>query len=85
VALAYRLSLNQVINSFLSKIKTRNLVILDEPTDGFSEQQLDKMREVLEQLNVKQLIIVSHEQKMEGFVENIIRFKKEDGFTKVYA
>jgi exonuclease SbcC len=85
VALAYRLSLNQVINSFLSKIKTRNLVILDEPTDGFSEQQLDKMREVLEELNVKQLIIVSHEQKMEGFVENIIRFKKEDGFTKVYG
>ncbi|HPD82157.1 MAG TPA: AAA family ATPase, partial [Candidatus Pacearchaeota archaeon] len=34
VALAYRLALNQVINSFLSKIKTKNLVILDEPTDG---------------------------------------------------
>lgn len=82
VALAYRLALNQVINSLLSKIKTRDLVILDEPTDGFSEQQLDKMREVLEQLNVKQLIIVSHEQKIEGFVENVIRFKKEKGISK---
>jgi len=83
IALAYRLALNQVINSLLSRIKTRDLVILDEPTDGFSEQQLDKMRDVLQQLNVKQLIIVSHEQKMESFVENIIKFKKEGGITKV--
>ena len=82
IALAYRLALNQVINSILSKIKTKDVVILDEPTDGFSEQQLDKMREVLEQLNVKQLIIVSHEQKIEGFVENIIRFKKENGISR---
>lgn len=81
IALAYRLALNQVINSVLSQIKTKDLVILDEPTDGFSEQQLDKMREVLEQLNVKQLIIVSHEQKIEGFVENIVRFKKENGIS----
>ncbi|MBU2562353.1 MAG: AAA family ATPase [Nanoarchaeota archaeon] len=81
VALAYRLSLNQVINSLLSKIKTRDLVILDEPTDGFSDQQLDKMRDVLQQLNVAQLIIVSHEQKIESFVENVLKFKKEDGIS----
>jgi len=82
VALAYRLALNQVINSLLSKIKTRDFVILDEPTDGFSDAQLDKMRDVLQQLNVSQLIIVSHEQKMEGFVDNVIRFKKENGISK---
>ncbi len=81
IALAYRLSLNQVINSLLSKIKTRDFVILDEPTDGFSDQQLDKMRDVLSQLNVKQLIIVSHEQKIESFVENVLRFKKEKGLS----
>ncbi len=85
IALAYRLALNQVINSMLSKIKTKDLVILDEPTDGFSEQQLDKMREVLEQLNVAQLIIVSHEQKIEGFVENVLRLKKEDGVSGIEA
>jgi exonuclease SbcC len=83
IALAYRLALNQVLNSFLSKIKTKDLVILDEPTDGFSDQQLDKMRSVLEQLNVSQLIIVSHEQKIESFVENIIRFKKEEGVSVI--
>jgi len=83
VALAYRLALNQVINSLLSKIKTRDLVILDEPTDGFSEQQLDKMRDVLNELKVRQLIIVSHEAKIESFVENIIKFNKEAGITRV--
>jgi exonuclease SbcC len=82
VALAYRLALNQVINSLLSKIKTRSLVILDEPTDGFSDQQLDKMRDVLQELNVEQLIIVSHEQKIESFVENVVRFKKENNISR---
>ncbi len=81
IALAYRLALNQVINSLMSKIKTKEMVILDEPTDGFSDQQLDKMREVLDQLNVEQLIIVSHEPKIESFVDNVIRFKKVDGIS----
>ena len=55
---------------------------MDEPTDGFSEQQLDKMRDVLRQLDIGQLIIVSHEQKIESFVENVIRFSKEHGVSK---
>ncbi|MBT4165680.1 AAA family ATPase [archaeon] len=83
IALAYRLSLNQVINSLLSNIKTSNLVILDEPTDGFSDQQLDKMRDVLHQLNTEQLILVSHEQKIEGFVDNIIRIQKDNGISRI--
>jgi len=77
--------LNQVVNSMLSKIKTNEIVILDEPTDGFSEQQLDKMRDVLIQLDVKQLIVVSHEQKIESFVENVIRFKKENGISRILS
>jgi len=83
IALAYRLSLNQVVNSLLSRIKTKDVVILDEPTDGFSEQQLDKMRDVLRQMEVKQLIIVSHEPKIESFVENVIRFRKEHGVSRM--
>ena len=83
IALAYRLALNQVINSVLSKIKTKDFVILDEPTDGFSNQQLDKIRDVLQELNVNQLIIVSHEQKIESFVENVIRIRKENGVSFV--
>src|SRR3989338_2052908 len=77
VALAYRLALNQTINSLFSLIKTRDIVMLDEPTDGFSDSQLDKMRDVLNELDVAQLIVVSHEQKIESFVDNIIKLKKD--------
>ncbi|MEM4259220.1 MAG: AAA family ATPase [Candidatus Pacearchaeota archaeon] len=83
VALAYRLALNQTINSILSNIKTKDIIILDEPTDGFSDLQLDKMREVLSDLNIPQLIIVSHEQKIEGFVDNVLRLKKEGLSSKL--
>ncbi|HLC53588.1 MAG TPA: AAA family ATPase [Candidatus Nanoarchaeia archaeon] len=83
VALAYRLALNQTINSVLSQIKTKDLVILDEPTDGFSEAQIDKIRDVLEELNVKQLIIVSHEPKIEGFVDNVTRVRKTGDVSEV--
>ncbi len=83
IALAYRLALNQTINSLLSNIETKDMVILDEPTDGFSSQQLDKMRDVLNELNVSQLIIVSHEPKIEAFVDNVIRFRKENGVSMV--
>jgi DNA repair protein SbcC/Rad50 len=78
VALAYRLSLNQMINSVFSEIKTKDLILLDEPTDGFSERQLDKVRDIFEQLDSKQIILVSHEPKIEGFVDNVIRVRKED-------
>lgn len=79
VALAYRLALNQTINSVMSQMRTRDLLILDEPTEGFSEAQLEKMRDVLGELNVKQLILVSHEQKIESFVEHVLKIKKEGG------
>ena len=83
LALAYRLALNKVINDLISSIKTKDLIILDEPTDGFSSEQLDKVRIVLEQLKIKQVIIVSHENKIESFVDNIIRVNKEENVSKV--
>ncbi len=77
VALAYRLALNKVIHEVIQEVKTKELLILDEPTDGFSSEQLDKVREVLERMSLKQTIIVSHEAKIETFVSNVIRVRKE--------
>jgi len=85
VALAYRLALNKVVNDLITMIKTKELIILDEPTDGFSTEQLDKVRDVLNELNMKQTIIVSHEPKLESFVQNIIRVVKTDNISKVYT
>ena len=85
IALAYRLALNQVINKLMSHIKTKDLLILDEPTDGFSSEQLDKVKDVIEDLELNQIIIVSHEPKVETFVNNIIKFKKENHVSQVVA
>lgn len=82
-ALAYRLALNQVINNLLSTIKTNDLIILDEPTDGFSDTQIDRIRLVLDELNIKQVIIVSHEPKIESFVDNIIRLEKNNHISRI--
>ena len=83
VALAYRLSLNKVINDFMVGIQTKDIIILDEPTDGFSSEQLDKIRDVLEQLNMRQVIIVSHESKIESFVQHVIRVQKQEHVSSV--
>jgi exonuclease SbcC len=85
LALAYRLALNKVINDITHGIKTKDIIILDEPTDGFSSQQLDKVREVIKALNMKQVIIVSHEQKIESFVDNIIRIIKDNGVSRIIS
>ncbi len=83
VALSYRLALNSVINNLIETIKTKNLVILDEPTEGFSSQQLQRVGEILRDLNMDQIIIVSHEQQLEGFCDNIIKIRKEEGVSRV--
>ena len=83
VALAYRLALNKVLGSIMGTIKT-NLLIFDEPTDGFSTQQLDKLKDLLDELQTPQIILVSHEQKIESFVDNVIRITKNNHTSKVY-
>jgi exonuclease SbcC len=84
VALSYRLALNKVINDIVSGMKTKDIIILDEPTDGFSSEQLDKIRDVLDQLNMKQVIIVSHESKIESFVDDVIRIGKQEHISSVF-
>jgi len=83
IALAYRLALNKVITKLMNEIKTKDILILDEPTDGFSTDQLDKVRLVLDELNSGQVIIVSHENKIESFVDNVIKISKNEHVSSV--
>jgi exonuclease SbcC len=83
VALAYRLALHQTISAMLHTIKTADLLILDEPTDGFSEAQIEKISDVLQELHTTQLLIVSHEPKIETFVDHVIRISKEDSASNL--
>lgn len=82
-ALAYRLALNQVISGIVSEIKTKNLLILDEPTDGFSAEQIDRMKDVLGELSANQVIIVSHDPKIESFVDRVIKIEKKEHVSGV--
>jgi len=82
VALAYRLTLNSLMRKETESMKS-NLLILDEPTDGFSKNQLGKIREVLDELKSEQIILVSHEKELEAYVDNIFQISKQDGISKV--
>lgn len=85
VALAYRLALTKVVNSLIDTIRTKDIVILDEPTDGFSGEQIDRIRDVMQELGLRQMIIVSHEPKIDTFVDHVIRFHKEGHVSRVVA
>jgi exonuclease SbcC len=82
LALAYRLALNGVVRKVSMGMKS-NLLILDEPTDGFSKEQLGKMREILDEIESPQVIIVSHDKELESFADQIYRVVKDHGESKV--
>lgn len=81
VAMAYRLALNEVIKRLANM--DDNLLILDEPTDGFSKEQMYQLKYVFDGLSASQVIIVSHEKELEGFVECTCRVVKEGDCSKV--
>lgn len=84
VALAYRLTLNSIVQKVSAGMKS-NLLILDEPTDGFSKEQLFKVREILNELQCPQVIMVSHERELESFADHIFRVEKSEGISKIKA
>ncbi|MEX0656852.1 MAG: SMC family ATPase [Nitrosopumilaceae archaeon] len=82
IALAYRLTLNSLMRKETESMKS-NLLILDEPTDGFSKTQLAKIRTLLDELKSEQIILVSHEKELETYVDNIFRISKDNGISQV--
>jgi len=81
MALAYRFALNSVVRE--SVMAQPELVILDEPTDGFSKEQIYKMRGLLEELDSRQVILVSHEKELESMADHIFRVEKRNGTSVV--
>ena len=82
VALAYRLALNSTMRRQAETLQS-NLLILDEPTDGFSKAQLAKVRTILESLRAEQVIMVSHEAELEGYVDHVFAVAKSEGVSTV--
>ncbi len=82
VALAYRLALNILAQRVSAGMKS-SLLILDEPTDGFSKEQLGNVREVLDEVGCPQVIIVSHDKELESFADQIFRVVKAGSESSV--
>ena len=81
VALAYRLALNTMLKKVAGMGNA--LLILDEPTDGFGKEQLFRLRQVLDELNSAQIIMVSHERELESFVDKIYRVTKDGNQSRI--
>ena len=81
LALAYRLALNTMVKQ--QSASEGGLLILDEPTDGFSSAQLLRLRDVLQETGCEQIIMVSHEKELESFVDDIYQVSKSGGESAI--
>jgi len=77
LALAFRLALAQVVRSMGSL--HLDTILLDEPTDGFSPEQVIRMGELLEELGLPQVVLVSHESQLSAIADRVVRVQKVDG------
>ncbi len=81
LALAFRLALGRVVRT-MGDLHLDTL-ILDEPTDGFSPEQIVRMGELLETLPLPQVILVSHEAELEAVADRVIEARKTEGISQL--
>jgi DNA repair protein SbcC/Rad50 len=77
LALAFRLAMGQVVRA-AGRLRLGTL-ILDEPTDGFSPEQVSRMGELLAELEIPQVILVSHEGQLAGIADHVVQVSKDEG------
>ncbi|MGC9123340.1 MAG: hypothetical protein ACP5IB_04615, partial [Thermoplasmata archaeon] len=82
ISLAYRLALNDILRESINSLKD-GLIILDEPTEGFSRDQINKFSDILDSMGLNQIIIVTHERELESIADKIIRVEKENNESRV--
>lgn len=76
LAIAYRLGLKKIIENNLKERQKLSLLILDEPTDGFSNEQIDRLGNILKGSDLKQIILVSHDEKIESIADSVLKINK---------
>ncbi len=82
LAFAYRLALNGLVQRIAAPGQA-NLLLLDEPTDGFSREQLVRMGGVLRDLEADQIVIVSHDRELRAFSNQVFVVHKVGGGSQV--
>ncbi|MBN1923237.1 MAG: SMC family ATPase [Nanoarchaeota archaeon] len=77
VALAYRLALSDLAAQ-MSNVVPSELLILDEPTTGFDNEDVKSLPEALKNISsIPQIIIVTHQLILKDIADNIIDIKKK--------
>ncbi|ABK77587.1 ATPase involved in DNA repair [Cenarchaeum symbiosum A] len=82
IGLAYRLALNSLMRRETSSLES-GLLILDEPTDGFSEAQITKVVSVLKSMESKQVILVSHKGDLGNSADHTFKISKPSGTSEI--
>jgi exonuclease SbcC len=83
LALGFRLAMGAVVRE-ADRLKLDTL-ILDEPTDGFSPEQVLRLGELLESLEIPQVILVSHERQLAAAADHVVTVSKRDGSSHLEA
>lgn len=81
LALAFRVALGRVVRS-MGGLKLDTL-ILDEPTDGFSPEQIVRMGELLRGLGLPQVVLVSHESQLSAVADHVAQAVKTNGSSTI--
>jgi exonuclease SbcC len=81
LALAFRLALGHVVRS-MGQLGLVTL-ILDEPTDGFSPEQVTRLGELLDDLKLPQVLLVSHEAQLSAIADRVIHVTKQGGISRL--
>ena len=83
LALAYRLALKSTIeNNFLGQLGL-NTLILDEPTYGFSSEQIHILGRLLTEISTRQIIVISHEREVNSIADTQISIEKTHNTSKI--
>jgi exonuclease SbcC len=81
LALAFRLAMGRVVRG-VGRLRLDTL-ILDEPTDGFSPEQVERLGELFDEVGYGQILLVSHESQLSAIADRIVRVRKEHGESSI--
>ncbi len=84
VAIAYRLALSSLA-SILGGVGKNELILMDEPTSGLDKEDINALTSAITKItDLKQIVIVTHEDSMKNIADKVIKLKKEAGVSTLY-